>query len=231
MRFVQPEGIGEIDWIVADVRVEVDSAIEPSWVFAQEPAGAWIEVARPVEIQVRLGVEFATRETERIDERAAGSRLIAERIERVGLRQCARSVRERSNAAQTVGVVVAGRGAPQHGQRFVDFFCLRVAGNRRAAGVCLLNEIVSVVGVDASACGRRLVDSSSEGVVLERDSTARARQCHARQPILEAPDIRGRVRAGHAGERIAVVVVRVRRAGYRRQLIRRCWCTAKRPAN
>jgi hypothetical protein len=71
-------------------------------------------------VEIRFGVEFTCGISERVRERAGRGGLVAERIERVGLRQRSRSVAQRSDRAKPICFVVACRGAAQHRQRFVD---------------------------------------------------------------------------------------------------------------
>ena len=80
-------------------------------------------------------------------------------------------------------------GGAQHGQRFVDVLGLLVTGNDTAGRVCLFDEIVSVIGVDTCAAGRRLLDSSPKGIVFKGDRAACSRQRHAGHAILEVPEI------------------------------------------
>ena len=109
-------------------------------------------------------------------------------------------------------MVVARCTTSKHRQWLIDVLCMRIAGHNCSRSVGLFDQIVAVIGVDARSAGRRFVDASPEGVVLEADGPAGTWQCHARQTVLEVPGIGGGVRAGHAGERVAVGVVRVRRA-------------------
>src|SRR5258708_8563679 len=76
----EAQWIGVVDRIVKDVLVEIVAAIELEWVLADESSCGWVEVARPCELQISLGVELARGVAERIRKRARGSVLFADRV-------------------------------------------------------------------------------------------------------------------------------------------------------
>jgi hypothetical protein len=55
---IQTRRINQINRIVSDESIRIDSTFKPRWVFAQEPTGRWIVVSGAVVIQVALRVEF-----------------------------------------------------------------------------------------------------------------------------------------------------------------------------
>ena len=83
---VKTRRISEVNRIVPDVRIEIDSRIEESRVFAQESSRLWVVVPLPEIVEIRLCVEFAARELKGIDQRATRRDLLAEGIESVGFR-------------------------------------------------------------------------------------------------------------------------------------------------
>src|SRR5215469_9111968 len=60
---------------------------------------------------------------------------------------------------------------------------------QRARGTCLFTE--RVIAVDGSSCAGRFIDSSSEGVVFEANSSATSGQSHAGQPVFVVPCVIG----------------------------------------
>ena len=54
----------------------------------------------------------------------------------------------------------------QHGQRLVQIFRLRVAGDDSAAPVRLFDQVVLVVGVDTRRAGSDFLDSVSPRIVF-----------------------------------------------------------------
>ena len=114
---------------------------------------------------------------------------------------------------------VAGCRAAQHRKRLVDVLSLLITGDNTAGGVCLFDEIVSVIGVDTCAAGRRLVDASPKGIVFEGDRAACSRQRHAAHAILEVPEIlRGATRV-HLCRGVPIAVIRIGRTRSRGQLV------------
>lgn len=53
---------------------------------------------------------------------------------------------------------------------------MRVAGDDGTARVGFLDEVVTVIGEDAGARGRSLVDSSAKGIVFEADCLTSCRR-------------------------------------------------------
>ena len=103
-------------------------------------------------------------------------------------------------------MVVAGRAAAEHRHWLVEIVGLRIPRDNAAAAVRLLDQISEVMGIDACPSGRGFIDSSAERIILERYRPAAAWQRHAAEAVLEVPGIGGGVRAGPAGERVAVGV-------------------------
>ena len=110
-----------------------------------------------------------------------------ERIERVRLCQCPRCVAQRRDRVETVLLVVAGRRATKHCQRFIDVFCLCVSGNGCAGCVGLFNDVDSVVSIDRSASRGGFFDSSAEGIVFEATNCPAVRSRPARLERLCRP--------------------------------------------
>ena len=66
--------IPHIDWIVADVVVEIHTpARKLLWILAQEPAAALVVVPRTVKVELGLRVELPCRVLEWVGERPGGS--------------------------------------------------------------------------------------------------------------------------------------------------------------
>jgi hypothetical protein len=109
-------------------------------------------------------------------------------IQPVGLRQRSRRIAQRSDRAKTV----------RFSKWIVKTRSLRITRHDGAAGVGFFNRVYPVVGINGSSRGRRFVDSSAKGIVLEADygnspkygrayqaSHVNSNQCRARMSFKE----------------------------------------------
>ena len=65
-RMLKPRRIIENYWVVRDVGIEVDASAESNGTLGQETPCGWIVVARPVVVQARLLIKFASGVMERM---------------------------------------------------------------------------------------------------------------------------------------------------------------------
>ena len=66
--------VPEIDGLVTNVAIQIQIALETDWVFASESPNIRVVVSGAVEVEVGLGVEFASGVPERIHQRARRGR-------------------------------------------------------------------------------------------------------------------------------------------------------------
>src|SRR5271156_4112843 len=129
---LEAEGIVEQNRAIVSVLIGIRTRFEPHGVFRDKTPRVRIVVTRSGELESSLAVDLAGSVLEGVRQRAGRGGLLAERVERVGLRQRPRCVAERRDGADTVRVIVASRGRTKHCQRLVDVHSLRIAGDYRA---------------------------------------------------------------------------------------------------
>jgi len=79
--------VSVISRVSLHIVVEINSAIEANSIFANEPTCFGIVIPGPVEEEIGFRIELASRVLESVCERARRGGQVAERIERVGVRQ------------------------------------------------------------------------------------------------------------------------------------------------